>query len=225
MAKQKKNSNYVTDKTSAAKAEREAEKLREKKAKDIKLIAALVGGVLGFIAIVFAILFAVGVFEYKPEVTDHATITFDDGTSLHVELYGHDAEATVEHFIDLCESGYFDGLTAREFASKAFYLGSENADGGSRGVKGEFEANGVENKIPIKKGTVCLSRGESYDSGYGQFFILTGAKSGIKGNYAAFGRVTEMDALNSLIKACEINGTKVESAPKIVSVSLHEAHH
>lgn len=226
MAKQKKNSNYVTEKTTAAKAEREAAKIKEQNDKKIKIIAISVACVVGFIAILFAILALAGAFKYHPEPTDHATVTFDDGSSLHIELYGKDAPETVDSFIDLCDDGYFEGMTARQLVDNLFYLGSKNADGGDNGIKGEFSANGFDNKIPMSKGTVCLSRGEGYDSGYGQFFILTKANSDLFGNYAAFGRVTDMDALEALIDACEIDADgNVTDAPEILSISLHEAHH
>ena len=64
MAKQKKNSNYVTEKTTAQKAQREEEKPKAKKGKEIKLIAIIAGATLGVIALIFGLLFAFGAFEY-----------------------------------------------------------------------------------------------------------------------------------------------------------------
>ena len=226
MAKQKKNSNYVTEKTAAAKAEREAAKVKEKQQKNIKIIAICVAAALVFVGAVLGILAAVGAFEYDPEPTYHATVNFDNGSALHIELYGNDAPKTVEHFIDLCEKGYFEGLSARKFLDEMLYIGSSTADGGSKGVKGEFSSNGVENKIPMKKGTVCLARGEGNDSGYGQFFVLTKNNSKLSGNYAAFGKITDIEAVSELISDCEIADSGViNDSPKILSVSLHEAHH
>ena len=117
MAKQKKNSNYATDKRRAAEEQKAEQKRKEKQQKTIKLAAIWGGAALGVIAIIFAILFAVGVFDYSPEVTYHASFSFSDGSSVHIELYGHDAHETVEHFIDLCESHYFEDMSVREFAN------------------------------------------------------------------------------------------------------------
>lgn len=226
MAKQKKNSNYVTEKTTAAKAEREAAKIKEKKQKNIKIIAICAAAFIAFVALIFGILAAAGVFSYHPEATYHATFNFDNGSSLHIELYGNDAPKTVENFIDLCESGYFEGHTARNFLENMLYLGSSTADGGDKGIKGEFSANGFDNKIPMKKGVVCLDRGEDYNSGYGRFFVLTKNNSKLSGQYAAFGKITDMDALEDLLDDCNIYATGVISeSPKITSVSLHAAHH
>lgn len=228
MAKQKKNSNYQTEKSIAEKAKKEEQKLKEKQAKTVKLVAICAGAVVALVAIVLGILLAVGAFDYSPEPTYHATLTVENYGSLHIELYGNDAPETVENFIDLAESGYFDGMSLHTFAEGLLYAGSENADGGSKGIKGEFESNGFENKIPMKKGVVCMARGEGNDSAYGQFFILTKNNSDLKGDYAAFGKVTEFDALKDILKDIEVGSDgkiDADSAPKILSVSLHEAHH
>lgn len=228
MAKQKKNSNYQTEKNIAEKAKKEEEKQKAEQAKKIKLAAIIAGASAAFIALFFGILFAAGAFDYSPEPTYHATVSLDNGQSLHIELYGEDAPETVENFIDLAEAGYFDGMYLHTFADGLLYGGSENADGGSKGIKGEFSSNGTENKIPMKKGVVCMARGEDYDSAYGQFFILTKNKSELKGNYAAFGKITDMDALKTILKGIETDagGNITDStAPKITGISLHAAHH
>lgn len=224
MAKNKKNSNYVTEKTTAAKADKEAAKLKEEKEKKIKIISLSVGIPLLVIAIVIGILFAVGAFDYSPEATYHATFSFSDGSSLHIELYGDDAPETVKHFRSLCEKGHFDGRTAHSLLEGLLYIGADVKD--ATGIKGEFADNGVENKIPMKKGVVCMARGEDNNSAYGQFFVLTKNNSALKGKYAAFGRVTDLDALQKLIDSFEIdeNGNVLNS-PKVSSVSLHAAHH
>ena len=224
MSKTKKNSNYVTEKTVAAQAEKNAAKLKEQKDKRVKIIAISVAASIAFIALIIGILFATGAFDYSPEATYHATFNFDDGSSLHIELYGHDAPETVKHFIKLCEDGHFNGREAHTFLNNCLYIGKEVA--GSTGIKGEFSSNGVDNKIPMKKGVVCMARGSDYDSAYGQFFILTKNNSSLKGEYAAFGKITDTTALNELLNKILLteDGT-ITGSPKITGVSLHEAHH
>ena len=226
MAKTKKNSNYVTEKTTQAKAEREAAQIKEQKDKKVKIIAISVGSVVALIAIIVGILFATGAFEYKPEPTYHATVNFDNGDTLHIELYGNDAPETVKHFRQLCNEGYFNGRTAHSFLEDLVYIGAENADGGDKGIKGEFADNGVENKIPMKRGVVCMARGEGKNSAYGQFFVLTKNNSSLEGQYAAFGRITDLSTLNNLTGYFRIteDGNVVSSSPKITSISLHAAH-
>lgn len=227
MAKQKKNSNYQTDKAIAEKAKKEEQKKKDKQTKTIKITAICIGAAVTFIALVVGILFAVGAFDYSPEATYHATLNLDNGSSLHIELYGEDAPKTVENFIDLAEAGYFDGMYLHTFANGLLYGGSEKADGGSKGIKGEFESNGFENKIPMKKGVICMARGEDKNSAYDQFFILTKNNSSLKGDYAAFGKLTDLDALKDILKSIETDadGSITGNPPKITSISLHAAHH
>lgn len=201
MAKQKKNANYVTEKTTAQKAQREEEKAKAKKEKEVKLIATIAGAAVGVIALVFALLFAFGAFEYVPEGTEKATITLSNSTHLDVELFGNDAPETVEHFESLLEKDYFDGKSIFKYADGKIYIGSTVASSAS-GIKGEFKENGVDNKVPMKAGTLVMARGEGKDSAYGQFFILTEDDANLDGKYAAFGKISSAN-LAQLIEAIE----------------------
>ncbi len=227
MAKQKKNANYNTEKRRASEQQKAEQKRKEKNAKTAKLVAIVVGAVLAFVAVVFGILFAVGVFDYVPETTYDAAFTFSDGSQVHIELFGKDAPETVEHFIELCEDGYFEGMSVRTFANGMLTVGAFSADGGDKGIKGEFKQNGINNQSPAKRGYILLNRGESFDSGYGQFMILTKNKPSLASKYAVFGMVSDMSVIDNMLKKIEVNsdGTiKEATAPRIVSVSVHASH-
>ena len=227
MAKQKKNSNYQTEKNATEKALKEEQKQKEKQAKKLKLASLIAGASAGFIAIVMIILFAAGAFDYVPETTYHASLDIEGYGSLHIALYGKEAPEAVDNFIELAGDGYFDGMYLHTFIDGLLYGGGKEADGGSDGIKGEFSANGVKNNIVMKKGVICMARGEDYDSAYDQFFILTKNNSKLSGNYAAFGKVTDMDVLDAILKSIETNadGSITEAtAPKITKISLHESH-
>lgn len=224
MAKQRKNSNYVTEKTVAAKEEKALAEKKKEQIKQLKVIGLWSAVALLCVSIVVFVLLATGLFEYKPEVTYHATISFTDGTSLHVELYGNDAPYTVEHFVNLCRLGYFDGKDITALTGGQLFIGDEHGEG-EDGVLGEFSANGIKNNVPMNKGTLCMGRAEGYDSGYGQIFFLTQSKGSLKGDYAAFGCITDTTALTELLSSCEFDVFgSVVNAPTIKSISLHEAH-
>ena len=227
MAKQKKNSNYVTDKTIAAKAQKEEQKQKEKKTKNIKIIAISVGAFVAFVALVFGILAACGAFKYDPKPTYHARIQLEDYGTLHVELYGEDAPKTVAHFVELSKGGYFKGMRLHTLEDGLFYGGALSNSDTSRGIKGEFSANGYENNIIMEKGVIVMSRGDNPDSAYGQFFIVTEDNiENLQGNYAAFGKITDLEVLDEIIeKFKDVDGRINETdAPKIVSIDLHESH-
>ena len=229
MAKQKKNSNYVTEKNIEKQEAKEEEKRKEQQTKIIKRVAIISGSVVGAIALILLLVFILDV----PTASAHATFNLDNGESIHIELYGNAAPETVEHFLWLCEDKdyygrtYFEDMYVHTFLNGLLYVGSERADiEDGEVLRGEFSKNSFYNRIKMTEGTVCMARGEDYDSAYGQFFILTKDAPSLMGEYAAFGKVTNMDEVKALIESLEVdeNG-EIIGAPKIVSVNVHEAHH
>ena len=79
----------------------------------------------------------------KIEVKDYGTIT--------VKLDGKTAPITVQNFVDLAKSGFYDGLTFHRIIEGFMIQGGDpNGDGtgGSKQtIKGEFTANGVDNTV------------------------------------------------------------------------------
>ena len=230
MAKKKKNRNYVTEKTVQAKTQREQARQAEKRKKTVKqtvcitLITVLIAGViLGGGALL-------GMFDYYPTATQHAVIEIEGyDTALHVELYGNDAPKTVENFVKLVEEGHFDGMSLLSFVDGCLYAGGENADGGDKGIQGEFSDNGVKNRIPHKRGTLSMARGEDKDSAYDQFFIVTKKASRLNGSYAAFGAIDKdgMKIIDDILSKLQLDANgkiNAASAPKIKSISLHDSH-
>lgn len=227
MAKKKKNGNYQTDSMAKKQQERELAKQRRKQARVLKkvgiaaLCVTLVVGIFIGIGAIF------GMFEYQPEPTGHATILVKNYGSIHVELYGNDAPETVAHFKKLAEEGYFNNLSLHTLLDGMLYGGSTKS-AQDKGIKGEFSANGVDNRVKHKVGTLSMARGEGYDSAYGQFFItLDGADTkALDGNYAAFGKITEgMEYIEQMLEDYQPdeNGNIV-NAPQIMTITFHENH-
>ena len=79
----------------------------------------------------------------KIEVKDYGTIT--------VKLDGKTAPITVQNFVDLAKSGFYDGLTFHRIIEGFMIQGGDpngNGTGGSdKTIKGEFKENGVKNNI------------------------------------------------------------------------------
>lgn len=227
MGKKKQNSNYQTEGMAAKQQLREQEKQKRRRQRVMKkvgigaLCVALVVGLFIGIGAIF------GMFEYQPEPTYHASILVKNYGTIHVELYGDDAPETVAHFKKLAEDGYFNNLSFHTLLGGMLYGGASES-GQSNGIRGEFLANGVENRVKHKVGTISMARGEGYDSAYGQFFItLDDADTkALDGNYAAFGKITEgMEYVEQILKDFppDANGNIV-NAPQILTVTLHENH-
>lgn len=125
-----------------------------------------------------------------------AEIEMKDGGVIKLELYHNIAPITVENFVKLAESGFYDGLIFHRVISGFMIQGGDPKGNGTGGpgytIKGEFAANGIVNNISHKRGVISMARrGDSYDSAGSQFFIMHVDYVGLDGQYAAFGKVTE----------------------------------
>ena len=125
----------------------------------------------------------------------HAEITVKDYGTIHLELDAGAAPITVENFVKLAESGFYDGLTFHRIMDGFMIQGGDptGTGGGGSGehIKGEFAANGVANPISHVKGVISMARANDPDSASSQFFITVADATFLDGNYAAFGHVTE----------------------------------
>lgn len=90
----------------------------------------------------------------KIEVKDYGTIT--------LKLDGKTAPITVQNFVDLAKSGFYDGLTFHRIIEGFMIQGGDpngNGTGGSdKTIKGEFKDNGVKNNIKHKRGVISMAR-------------------------------------------------------------------
>ena len=106
------------------------------------------------------------------------------------------APRTVDNFLSLVKSGFYDGLTFHRIMDNFMIQGGDpNADGtgGSPNkIYGEFILNGYYNDLSHKRGVISMARGGySYDSASSQFFICNADATGLDGQYAAFGYVVK----------------------------------
>ena len=159
----------------------------------------------------------------------HAVITVENYGEIKLELDGDTAPITVKNFTELAKSGFYDGLTFHRVISGFMIQGGDpngNGTGGSdKTIKGEFSANGVDNKISHKRGVISMARSKSYDSASSQFFIMHEDGTYLDGQYAAFGHMTEgMETVDAIAKNTPVtdnNGTVLrENQPIIKSVEI-----
>ncbi|MCR5790175.1 MAG: peptidylprolyl isomerase [Lachnospiraceae bacterium] len=158
--------------------------------------------------------------ETKEETADpaevpYAEITVKDYGLIRVMLEPAEAPETVRNFIDLAESGFYDGLTFHRIMDGFMMQGGDpdgNGTGGAdKTIKGEFALNGVENNISHVRGVISMARSQDPDSASSQFFIVQSDSTFLDGQYAGFGRVTEgieiVDQICADAKPTDNNGT------------------
>jgi len=135
-------------------------------------------------------------------------VTFEmaDGGVIKAELYPDKAPNTVNNFIALVKSGFYDGLIFHRVI-KGFMIQGGCPEGTGMGgpgysIKGEFSQNDCPNDLKHTEGVLSMARAMDPDSGGSQFFIMHKDAPHLDGSYAAFGKVTEgMDVVDRI--ACE----------------------
>lgn len=118
-----------------------------------------------------------------------------DYGEIEIELYKEIAPITVDNFVKLVKSGFYDGLTFHRVI-KGFMIqgGCPNGNGtGGPGyqIKGEFSSNGVDNPLKHTKGIISMARAMDPNSAGSQFFIMHEDAPHLDGQYASFGKVVK----------------------------------
>lgn len=132
------------------------------------------------------------------------TVTMEDGGKILLELYPDKAPNTVNNFLSLAGSGFYDGLTFHRVISGFMIQGGDPNGTGTGGpgytIKGEFSLNGFTgNDIKHARGVISMARAMSPNSAGSQFFIMHANASYLDGQYAAFGKVIEgMDVVDAI---------------------------
>lgn len=163
------------------------------------------------------------------EAFRHARIEVRDYGQIDLALDEQTAPITVANFIELAESGFYDGLTFHRIIDGFMIQGGDpdgNGTGGSdHEIRGEFASNGVRNDISHVRGVISMARAKDPDSASSQFFITVADATYLDGDYAAFGYVTGgMDVVDAIVADAhpiDDNGTiPPEEQPIITSVTI-----
>ena len=124
------------------------------------------------------------------------SIEMENGKIIKAELYPEKAPNTVNNFISLVKSGFYDGVIFHRVISGFMIQGGDPAGVGTGGpgytIKGEFALNGFKkNDLKHTRGVLSMARAMHPNSAGSQFFIMHQNSSHLDGQYAAFGKVIE----------------------------------
>jgi len=144
--------------------------------------------------------------------------------NIDLELDATAAPLSVENFMILTKSGFYDGLSFHRIIDGFMIQGGDpdgNGTGGSENrIKGEFQANGIDNPISHTRGTVSMARSQDMNSARSQFFIVHQDSTFLDKQYAGFGHVTSgievVDAICQNTKALDSNGTVAKENQPII---------
>ena len=123
------------------------------------------------------------------------TMKIKDYGTIQLELYPEVAPNTVNNFISLANSGFYDGLTFHRVIKDSMIQGGDPDGIGTGGpgysIAGEFTSNGFANSLKHTKGVLSMARAMHPDSAGSQFFIMVADAPHLDGQYASFGKVIE----------------------------------
>ena len=164
--------------------------------------------------------------------TNEATLNYDTKNpvvamyiknygSIVIELYPDVAPNTVNNFISLVKSGFYDNNTFHRLVEDFVLQGGDPTGTGTGdpgySIKGEFTSNGIENKLKHTERVVSMARGTDKNSAGSQFFIMLGEAQELDGDYAAFGRVIDgWDNILSIVENEKVEDEKLKNNLTIV---------
>lgn len=141
-------------------------------------------------------------------------IEFTDGRKINLELFPEHAPITVNNFVDLVKSGFYDGLCFHRVIEGFMIQGGGFVyDNGlvereaPRTIKGEFAMNGVKNDLHHGPGVISMARTMMPDSASSQFFICVDDQAYLDAQYAAFGCVCDEESLQVAIDISSVKTT------------------
>lgn len=132
------------------------------------------------------------------------TFEMEDGGKMVAELYPDVAPNTVNNFISLVNSGFYNGLIFHRVIP-GFMIQGGCPDGTGMGgpgysIQGEFSGNGVKNALKHDRGVLSMARAMNPNSAGSQFFVMVDAAPHLDGQYAAFGKIVEgMDVADAIV--------------------------
>ena len=157
-----------------------------------------------------------------PDELPIATIVVKDFGTIEAELYPHIAPNTVNNFISLANSGFYDGLTFHRIIKDFMIQGGDPEGTGMGGpgysIYGEFTKNKFKNDLAHTEGVLSMARSQNKNSAGSQFFIVTKDSPHLDGQYASFGKV-----INGLDIVHKIENVETDSNDKPINSVVIES--
>lgn len=153
------------------------------------------------------------------------TFEMENGDIMKAELYPEIAPNTVQNFISLADSGFYNGLIFHRVIKGFMIQGGDpegtGMGGPGYGIKGEFAQNGFSNNLEHTSGVLSMARSMMPDSAGSQFFIMHKDAPHLNGSYAAFGKITEgMDVVNKIAETATDYSDRPLEEQKMKKVSV-----
>ncbi len=156
------------------------------------------------------------------------TITMENGGIMSGELYPEIAPNSVANFVELANSGYYDGVIFHRVIPGFMIQGGDPTGTGTGGpghsIAGEFSQNGFRNDLKHDKGVLSMARTADPNSAGSQFFVMVAQSPHLDGAYAAFGKVTQGIEVADAIVSVKRDGRDKPIEPQRMKTVRVETH-
>ena len=168
--------------------------------------------------------------EYQPTGEEIAVFETDKGT-IRVQLAGKDAPIHVGNFVELAQSGFYNGLrfhryvpgfviqggcpntrelTAEQLITDSYYGPRAGTGGPGHAIREEFSTN--PNNVH-EDGTLAMARSRDINSAGSQFYFCLGPQPFLDEGYTVFGNTIEgLDVIKELRVGDLIKSITIENA-------------
>jgi len=162
-----------------------------------------------FLIFVFGILL-ITVTNYSFAQSEQVVVLETTSGNIVIEFFPEDAPKTVDNFLNLAESGFYDGVIFHRIIKDFMIQGGDplskdpelksqwgTGDAGQN-VEAEF------NSIKHNRGILSMARSANPDSASSQFFIVHGDSNFLDEQYTVFGRIVTQESFDTLDKIASL---------------------
>jgi len=185
----------------------------------------------GFVGIAFAQTTSVEK-EFSQEEIDEmkfkaVLITMQEGTFM-IEFFPEDAPNTVNNFLKLVESGYYDGTVFHRIIPGFMIQGGDpntkNSDKSTWGQGGPgYNLKAELSSRSHLRGIVSMARANDPDSAGSQFFIVTSDSTFLDKQYTVFGEVVDgIEVADKIVNLPRDGNDCPEQEVKMLEVTISE---
>lgn len=144
-----------------------------------------------------------------------------------IEFFPNDAPKTVDNFIKLAESGFYDGTLFHRIKHDFMIQGGDPLTKDSRLIQ-QWGTGDAGYKIPAefsnikhKQGIVSMARSADPDSASSQFFIVQKDSTFLDGKYTVFGRLITQESYDVLDSIASLETVSDEASGIPVDLPLN----
>ncbi len=142
------------------------------------------------------------------QMVKYAVIETDKGT-IKAELYTDKAPTTTKNFIDLANSGFYNGLNFHR-VEPGFVAQTGDPKGDGTGGSGKSIPLEINKDLKHVKGALAMARTNDTNSATSQFYITLAPAHFLDDSYAVFGKVISgMEAVEQIKVGDKMNKVSI----------------